>query len=217
MSSSVLTTNSLQFTGPSTSVTLIPTANNLLINNSLVISGTQSTSSTTGALTIPGGLGVANSSYVGGAIFAESNANYYILTSAANQSATNGVQTEVTTYFNGGQTFSNGTVITNPSAGRLQVSASGAYLYTSTVLFSTGSAGARETWIGVNGLNNNDRKSWAVYRGIDNTIGVCTEISAMVILNANDYISTYIYQSSGGTMHIQGSGSGLYTSLIKLN
>ena len=61
--------------------------------------------------------------------------------------------TELTTYFTGSAFTSTGSVFSNPSAGRLQVSVSGAYFFTFGVCWTSGTSSnvVRYIWLAVNG------------------------------------------------------------------
>lgn len=201
--SSVLSTNSLSFTGPNTSLTLLVTNSILNAGNTIIIpSTTASVSSTTGALVINGGLGLTGNLYVSGTLLS-TGTNRYTMSSYTSMTIANSTATELTTYFDGGEIIRYGPVITQPSSGRLQVNIGGMYMYTSGVVFSSGSSGARSVWIGVNGSSLANRRAMNTVCNSGTIAGsqiTAISVSSLLILQPGDYVSTFALQTNGTSL-----------------
>lgn len=217
--SSTLNSTSLTFTGPNMSIVLSPTNTDLIISGNVTItSTTNSVSPTTGALLVSGGLGVQQNLFVSGNII-PSTIDYFIIGSGTNQSVSNNSTAEVTTYYNGGFSASSGSIITHPSAGRLHVNTTGIYLYTANLLFLENNNGYRQFWFTtVNpSLGESSKIKLTTILPPTNNSKCGVSISTIVQLFADTYISAFVYQTSGGSLSLGGSGSNLLTSLLKIN
>lgn len=234
--SSTLSSINLQFTNTGIELSIQPSGSDLLIDRSInITSTTNSISSTTGALMIKsnslsptGGSLICNGNMVftggnnkpffhTGSIY-NNTPNYYVICSGTSQSIPSLTTTEVAAYFTGGQSFSSGSIITNPSLGRLQVSEAGAYLYNSCIMWSATLGGTVESWVVISGSSSgsNPKIAWSSLNYNNSTVGRCSLLSCLLELNTNDYVSTFVYNRNGAPRSVAGSISSLQTSLYKI-
>ncbi len=123
--------------------------------------------------------------------------SYGILRGATSQSINSAQSTEMTTYYTGGTNVVSG-YITNPNNGRLQVSKAGVYLCTAQVSWANGAVSERSCWFFI---NSSGGPGLATNRcNAPSGSGTCQNISTCLLLAANDYVSVYGYQASGGAL-----------------
>lgn len=215
-----LSSTTLQFTGPNKNITLLATSTSLILNNraELVVIGSSQGSINCDNMTIGKGL------FITGPII-QSVPNYFIMRSGSNQSINSSSVTEVTTFFNGGQTFSSGTVITNPSPGRLQVSVAGLYMYNSCVVFSApNNSGFKKIFLSIN-AEGTDSSGGEIAGNMSATISSSGESGQVIPLNimgpvylgSGSFVSTFAFQNSVMSSSLLGSGYRVQTSLYKIN
>ncbi len=125
--------------------------------------------------------------------FENNTQSYGILRGATSQSVANNTVTELGTYYTGGTNIVSG-YITTPGNGRLQTSKAGVYLCTAQIMWAAG-AGERSFWFSISGVS-------ATQLGIQTFVGSAAlknscNISVVLNLAANDYVSCFVWQSSG--------------------
>jgi hypothetical protein len=114
------------------------------------------------------------------------------------QSISNNTSTELSSYWNTTGSISQGTGITWTSNGRLTVANAGLYYANACVGFSNNATGIRTFSLYINGSSTN-----AVgYVEIPPTNGASTssQVGRIVKLAANDYVSCFVNQTSGGAL-----------------
>ncbi len=123
--------------------------------------------------------------------------SYGILRGSTTQSIPTATPTEMTSYFTGGTNVVSG-YITNPSNGRLQVSKTGVYLCNAQISWSNATISERACWFHINGST----ASYLAESRSNATAGsgTCQTISTCLLLTANDYVSVWGSQSSGGSL-----------------
>ena len=141
---------------------------------------------------------------------------YGSLASTTVQNVLNAQDTELTAYWSGGTFLSDATgIVTNPSAGRLQVSQAGGYFVTFNVYFGSSTANTlRRMWLIVNGVGT------VTYGAITNAAGSGVALlgsSAFVNLAAGDYVSVWVNQQAGGTLGIDGSSITTWFSVVQMS
>jgi hypothetical protein len=121
--------------------------------------------------------------------------SYGILRGATNQNITNSTLTELTTYYTGGTNISSG-YIDIPSNGRLRALKAGIYLCCAQVMWNSGT-GERSLWFSINSTGSQfGIQTFIATTGLKNS----SNITAVINLALNDYVSCFVWQASGGLL-----------------
>ena len=148
---------------------------------------TASTSGSTGALVVNGGLGVGEN--INCDNLTRANRAFGRITGSATQTITTGGYREITTYWNGTASTSQMTY----SSGRFTVSRTGTYIVSGTIAFESGYLATLnlEFYIGINGANNSGCGQFQ-QTSVNPEIATVMNCSQVFNLTAGQYVSCFV-------------------------
>lgn len=180
-------TSTLSVSGPGT---FLPSA--IFQGKTWVSDNTASTSTTTGALVVNGGVGIGEN--INCSNITRTNRGYGYVFGSGTQSIPNNTNTTLNSYWN------SAVVVNGPitfSSGVFTVSKTGMYLITTNVRILNNTTGNRDIFIVVNDASN-PLYGWESQPGYSFINSLAT--SAAILLTSGQNIRIKIYQNSGGAL-----------------